>query len=44
MGWLRLLLNPKTAGAVIKKIEPTLGRKLTKEYLKKLKIRRLRKK
>jgi len=29
---------------VIKKVPPTLGRKLTKEYLKKLKIKRLRKK
>jgi hypothetical protein len=32
--------NPKT----IKKIKPTLGRELTKKYLKKLKIKRLRKK
>jgi len=29
---------------VIKKVTPTLGRKLTKEYLKKLKIKRLKKK
>jgi len=29
---------------VIKKVTPTLGRKLTKEYLKKVKIKRLRKK
>ena len=29
---------------VIDKVKPTLGRKLTKEYLKKLKIKRLRKK
>jgi hypothetical protein len=29
---------------VIDKIKPTLGRKLTKEYLKKVKIKRLKKK
>ena len=29
---------------VIDKITPTLGRKLTKEFLKKVKIKRLRKK
>jgi len=29
---------------VINKIKPTLGRKLTEEYLKKVKIKRLRKK
>ena len=29
---------------VIDKIQPTLGRKLTKEYLKKVKIKRLKKK
>jgi len=28
----------------ISKVKPTLGRKLTKEYLKKLKMRRFRKK
>ena len=29
---------------VIDKVRPTLGRKLTKEYLKKLKMKRFRKK
>tara|TARA_R100000789_G_C2888854_1_gene116797 strand:+ start:104 stop:211 length:108 start_codon:yes stop_codon:yes gene_type:complete len=29
---------------VIDKVKPTLGRKLTKEYLKKLKMKRFRKK
>jgi hypothetical protein len=28
----------------INKVKPTLGRRLTKEYLKKLKMKRLRKK
>ena len=37
MGWLTI---PK----VINKIKPTLGLKKTQEYLKKVKIKRLRKK
>ena len=32
--------NPK----IIKKIKPTLGRELTKKYLQKLKLKKLRKK
>ena len=35
----KLLLKGKSMG-VIKKIAPTLGRKLTKEYLKKLKLKK----
>ena len=38
---LSLLLKSKKATAgVIKKVTPTLGRKLTKEYLKKLKLKK----
>ena len=39
-----LLKSKKSTDGVIKMIEPTLGLKKTREFLKKLKIKRLRKK
>ena len=36
----KLLLKGKAGLGVIKKVTPTLGRKLTKEYLKKLKLKK----